>query len=74
MNEKWKELDDDIREKYIDKAADILDDTLICTRVWEAWSYNTMSQNDFINAYECDDRVEEIAKELYEFVQEESKK
>jgi len=63
----WELADEETRETFIDKAADLLRDTYICTRVWSAWGYGTMTQDDFVESYSADDRVEEVASELFEF-------
>ncbi|PRZ15173.1 hypothetical protein [Nesterenkonia sandarakina] len=34
---------------------------LVCTRVWEAWSYNTMSADDFQTVADDGDMIEELA-------------
>jgi len=39
----------------------ILDSTYVCTRVWEAWQYKTMAEDDFIPAAEADVRADLIA-------------
>lgn len=38
---------------------ELLSDDWACTRVWEAWQYKTMSQDDFIPLNETE-RVDEI--------------
>ncbi|SDK80822.1 hypothetical protein [Arthrobacter sp. ok362] len=42
-------------------AGEIPSDIYACNRVWEAWSYGTMSQDDFTPANEESDLVAEIA-------------
>jgi len=69
MNKKWQDLDDNTKSIYYEKAIEFVDDTLMCTRVWEAWVYNTMTKDDFVHTTDCDDRVFEIAEVLYNFVQ-----
>jgi hypothetical protein len=43
-----------------DEVASALEDTYACTRVWEAWQYNTMTQNDFIPASEDDNVIQNV--------------
>lgn len=47
-----------IREKLIDALCAELGDTYDCKRVWSAWSYGTMGEDDFVPVSE---RVDEIA-------------
>lgn len=62
---KFDDLQESVKQIYIDMAEEILDDKLICTRVWEAWSVGTMTQDDFIEAKKDDDVVYKTAEELY---------
>lgn len=61
----WEDLSEDNRVVFRDKAANMLKDLYCCTRVWEAWNYGTMSQDDFISADVDDNIVEDTAMELY---------
>lgn len=54
-------LSDDVRAAVRDAVAQALGDAYDCTRVWEAWSVGTMSQDDFALVAEDDNRVAEIA-------------
>jgi len=38
---------------------------LICTRVWEAWGYDTMTQDDFALVSEDDEVINELAENLW---------
>lgn len=42
------------KEQLIDLINDHLTSTYVCTRVWSAWGYGTMSQDDFVDARETD--------------------
>lgn len=42
-------------------------EALVCNRVWEAWSYGTMSDDDFENASETD-LPDEVAKAVLKVV------
>ena len=42
-------------------ASEIPNDIYACTRVWEAWSYGTMSADDFVPANEESDLLAEVA-------------
>ena len=44
------------------RLAQALGDAYDCNRVWEAWSYGTMSQDDFSMVAEDDDRLYEIVE------------
>lgn len=49
-----------MRESVRDAVAEALDGLYTCGRVWSAWSYGTMSQDDFAPAGEDDDVVDNI--------------
>ena len=42
------------KEQLIDLINDHLTSTYVCMRVWSAWGYGTMSQDDFVDARETD--------------------
>jgi hypothetical protein len=65
----WERLTDEQKQPYFNKAIEILQDHLTCTRVWSAWSYGTMIQDDFVLAAEDDNIVSDTAKMLYDFTQ-----
>ena len=44
-----------------DAIAEALGDAMDCTRNWGAWSYGTMTQDDFLLVAEDSDRTSEIA-------------
>lgn len=44
-----------------DALADCLADTYDCTRVWSAWSYGTMGEDDFSPIAEDDHRLQELS-------------
>jgi len=48
-------------EAAYDAVAAALGDAYDCGRVWEAWNYGTMGQDDFSLVSEDSDRVREIA-------------
>ncbi len=49
------------RDKLRDLIAEGLGDTYACTRVWSAWSYNTMTEDDFKPAWEDEEILYGIA-------------
>lgn len=51
------------RDKVVQALTEVLDgqEALHCTRVWEGWSYGTMSENDFSRVADDQDALEEIA-------------
>lgn len=55
------EITEELRQAVIDAVASALGDAYDCTRVWSAWSYGTMSQDDFSLITEDDSRLAEIA-------------
>lgn len=48
---------DTLREKFADA---LQDDTFTCGRVWEAWQYGTMTQDDFAPAWESDEVLDNL--------------
>ncbi len=52
--------------KYFDIVSSHLRDTYACSRVWEAWGYGTMTEEDFSLACDDDDIICGISKEFYE--------
>ena len=52
---------DATHEKVMDAIAVALGDAYDCLRTWGAWSYGTMSQDDFVQVVEQPDRLAEIA-------------
>jgi hypothetical protein len=50
----------DQREAVRDAIADALGGALDCTRCWSAWSYKTMTENDFEEVRGDDGRLDEI--------------
>lgn len=56
------ELDDDGFEAVCEAVTEALGEAYDCTRVWSAWGYKTMSQDDFALVGEDSDRVAEIAR------------
>jgi hypothetical protein len=49
-----------LREKVRDAIAETLGDAMDCTRVWSAWSYGTMTQDDFAGIVDDESRLMEI--------------
>lgn len=49
------------RDRLADALHESLNSVYDCTRVWEAWSYGTMTANDF---HPTQDRAGEIADEI----------
>lgn len=63
-----QEVKGEVPQKYFDKAHDILErhsDLYCCTRVWEAWSVGTMTEDDFVPANNDTDIVADLAQELF---------
>jgi hypothetical protein len=53
-----EEMHANVREAV---ANAIGDDAYDCTRVWSAWSYGTMGEDDFVPVAHQADRIAEIA-------------
>lgn len=63
---KFKDLPENIQQKYIDKAAEfITPDMFFCTRTWEAWEVGTMTKDDFAPMEEDDDFIHDLAELLF---------
>lgn len=54
------ELTDEQRMAVRDAIAEALGDAYDCKRVWSAWGYGTMREDDFVQVAEQDDRLDEI--------------
>ena len=52
------------QEQLEDFAVKLLGDLYVCERVWSAWSYGTMSQDDFGLAREDDFIIEDIVEAI----------
>jgi hypothetical protein len=50
-----------VREAVALAIGETLGDSYDCTRVWSAWGYGTMSENDFAPLWEDNERLHEIA-------------
>lgn len=57
-------LSDRLKERLRNKLREELNDVLICTRSWEAWSYGTMSEDDFESVAYNDRFIEELANSI----------
>ena len=55
------EITEELRQAVIEAVAGALGDAYDCTRVWSAWSYGTMGEDDFSLVAEDDSRLAEIA-------------
>lgn len=54
-------LSDSAMDKLRDAIRAELSDALYCNRVWDAWHYGTMSENDFVCLADDDSYVESMA-------------
>ena len=50
--------DEELREAF----AQSLTSTYVCGRVWSAWGYGTMSEDDFSPASECDELLDSLVQ------------
>lgn len=62
----WAEATEPQKEPFIDKAAELAQDTLFCSRVWSAWGYGTMTADDFSDAADDEDFIDAIACAIWE--------
>jgi len=53
-------ITDKQKQEIRESLAEALGNAMDCTRVWSAWSYDTMSADDFIEVADQDDRMDEI--------------
>jgi hypothetical protein len=67
---KWEELTELEKNTLADTVADNTGDTYWCKRVWSAWSYGTMTQEDFEPLGESNDFLDDVSKSLYEKIYE----
>lgn len=54
-------VSDPVKERLKDTLCKQLDDVLICTRTWDAWRYNTMSEDDFEWFAQSEEWIEQLA-------------
>jgi hypothetical protein len=62
----WDDAADIDKLPLLEKAAELAGDSMFCMRVWSAWGVGTMTENDFVDAAEDDDFVNDIAKAIWE--------
>lgn len=55
-------LSDSTKARIKDAIREQLRDALYCTRVWDAWSVGTMSEEDFVCLADIDDYVDDMAE------------
>lgn len=65
----FEKLEDDEKNRYYILAKEILAGHLYCTRAWSAWSYKTMTENDFFESCEDEIALENSAKLIYQFLE-----
>lgn len=51
-------------KKIIETLVTELDEALFCERVWSAWGYGTMSENDFYNVAEDEQFIDDLAEKI----------
>ena len=61
----WDQLSEEEQGPYLDAAVNLLDGLVYCNRCESAWGAGTMTSEDFIAAEEDDDKVEELARLIY---------
>lgn len=62
----WEDAADIDKLPLLEKAAELAGDSMFCMRVWSAWGVGTMTENDFVDAADDDDFVNDIAKAIWE--------
>jgi len=60
----WDDLTDEQRAKLVEAVEECCDGMYWCQRVWSAWSYDTMGQNDFVPADNCEDFLIDVVKSV----------
>jgi hypothetical protein len=55
-----KPLTDEQHQKLRDAFAQALTGVYVCGRVWEAWQYGTMTEDDFQPASECEEVLDSL--------------
>ena len=64
----WNDLSEEKQDVLIEEAEKILINMFYCTRDWNAWQYETMTQDDFVDVSEDGGNIE-VAKELFKLIQ-----
>ena len=55
-------ITEEMKERVRDAIAEAIGgDAYDCTRVWSAWSYGTMGEDDFVTLIDQAERIAEIA-------------
>lgn len=63
---KWDDLTEDQKDVVIETTANAVGDALDCMRVWSAWSYGTMGEDDFLPVRDSNERLVDIARAVVE--------
>jgi hypothetical protein len=63
----FNKLPDEDQALYYEAAHKILCGLHHCGRAWEAWGVGTMTEDDFTDACDNEDVLDETAEYLYEF-------
>ena len=61
-------MSDDLREQIREAIASNLTSVYLCGRVWSAWSYGTMSEDDFIPAVNSETFLDYMADAIFKAV------
>ena len=62
----WDDATEGEKSPFIERAEELAQDTLFCSRVWSAWGYGTMTKDDFSDATDDFDFIDAIAKAIWE--------
>ena len=65
-----EETKDEQRQKLRDAFEQDLTDAYVCGRVWSAWQYGTMSEDDFQPASECEEVLDSLIESALEIKEE----
>lgn len=57
-------ISESLKERLKNTLREQLDDALVCTRVWDAWSVGTMSEDDFECLAYDDEYIEQLANAI----------
>ena len=62
----WENASESDKLPFIEKAIELTQDTMFCTRVWSAWGYGTMTEDDFLDATGESEFIDAIAEAIWQ--------
>jgi len=67
MSPKFEDQPEEVRDRFVEKAGELVDHLYWCTRTWTAWEVNTMSESDFIEASQDVGILDDVAGQMWGF-------